>query len=96
MSINIRHDPQRGRFSHIDPASGLECECDYRMAGDVMVITHTGVPPALGGRGLAAELVAKALAFAQANHLRVRPQCSYVDAYMRRHPDTLSLLEARP
>jgi predicted GNAT family acetyltransferase len=31
--------------------------------------------------------------YARRQGLRVRPSCSYVRAYMRRHPDTLDLLE---
>ena len=34
-----------------------------------------------------------ALAHARAQGLRVRPVCSYVQVYMRRHPDTQDLLE---
>ncbi len=93
MPIEIQHDPARGRFSHIDPATKLLCERDYQLQARVMVITHTGVPPALGGRGIAAELVQAALAYAQAEGLQVRPLCSYVATYMRCHPDTLNLLE---
>jgi predicted GNAT family acetyltransferase len=56
-----------------------------------MVMTHTWVPPAVGGRGIAAELVRVALAHAQGKGLRVDPACSYVDVYMRRHPETQKL-----
>jgi len=56
------------------------------------VLHHTGVPRALEGRGIAAALVAAALAHARSQGLRVRPVCSYVQVYMRRHPDTLDLL----
>lgn len=96
MSIDIHHDSARGRFVHVDPGTGLECECDYRLQGQVMTLFHTGVPPALGGRGLAAELVREALRYAADHRLQVNPRCSYVEAYMRRHPDTLALLEPRP
>jgi predicted GNAT family acetyltransferase len=51
------------------------------------------VPAALQGRGLAAALVQAALAWARAE--RLRPTCSYVAAYMRRHPDTQDLLAPR-
>jgi hypothetical protein len=74
------------------PSSMAACVCDYQLAGRVMEITHTGVPPAVEGRGIAAELVAAALAHARANGWKVRPICSYVQAYMRRHPETLDLL----
>lgn len=86
----IEHLPERGRFQTV--VDGRPCVCDYRLAGRVMEITHTGVPPAVEGRGIAACLVAAALAHARANGWKVRPVCSYVQAYMRRHADTLDLL----
>ncbi len=55
---------------------------------------HTYVPSPLEGQGIAATLVAAALAYARHEGLRVRPTCSYVARYMRRHPETLDLLEA--
>lgn len=88
--LAIEHVPERGRFQTV--VDGRTCVCDYRLAGGVMEITHTGVPSAVGGRGIAAELVAAALAHARANGWKVRPICSYVQAYMRRHAETQDLL----
>ena len=56
-----------------------------------MRLTHTAVDPRLQGRGIAAALVAAALDHARREGLKVVPQCSYVDAYMRRHPQTEDL-----
>ncbi|MFM9879377.1 MAG: GNAT family N-acetyltransferase [Burkholderiaceae bacterium] len=84
------HNSEARRFELT--VDGLLCECSYQLQGNVMVITHTGVPRALEGRGIAAALVQAALAWAQAQGLRVQPLCSYVSAYMQRHPDTLALL----
>lgn len=87
----IVHDADAGRFAaRVD---GLDCEAAYEMIDGVMWLTHTGVPAALRGRGIAADLVAAALAHARAQGLKVRPACSYVRAYMRRHPHTLDLLD---
>ena len=69
--------------------------CCYRRDGPLLVLHHTEVPAALQGQGLAAQLVAAALAWAREQGLRVRPSCSYVAAYMRRHPETRDLLEVR-
>jgi D-alanyl-D-alanine dipeptidase len=82
----------------------------YGMAVDVTLRSPAGVEadmgsgfdemsrlshPALQGQGIAAVLVQAALDWARAERLQVRPVCSYVAAYMRRHPDTLDLLEPR-
>lgn len=66
--------------------------CDYRRDGHTLVLPHTVVPAALQGRGIAALLVQAALDWARAEGLKVRPVCSYVATYMRRHPQTSDLL----
>jgi len=83
--LNIVHRPDIGRFEAT--VDGLRCEADYQLNGDTMLMTHTGVPSELGGRGIAGELVKTALTWAREQGLRVRPLCSYVEAYMRRHPE---------
>ena len=87
--LTITHDAPAQRF--ID---GLGSEACYQLSGGTMLLTHTEVPPALAGRGIAAALVQAALDHARAHGLKVRPLCSYVQAYMRRHPETLALLES--
>lgn len=85
LALDIRHLPDIGRFeAWVD---GLRCEADYVLDGQVMRMTHTGVPPALEGRGIAAALVNAALTWARAQHLQVDPLCSYVAVYLRRHPE---------
>lgn len=84
MNVVVTHRPDRGRFEAM--VDGRRCVCDYRIDAGVMLLTHTEVPPALQGHGIAAQLVAAALAHAQASGLRVQPLCSYVRTYLRRHP----------
>ena len=90
MSITIEHDAKAGRF--FTQVHGHLCLCDYRLRDGVMAITHTEVAPELEGQGIAAELVRAALVHAREQGLKVRPLCSYVQAYMRRHPEVQSLL----
>jgi uncharacterized protein len=89
--LDIEHDTATQRF-HADLGGG-EAECVYRLAGGLMNIVHTEVPPQAEGRGIAAALVRAALSHARTMGWRVRPSCSYVRSYMRRHPDTQDLLE---
>jgi predicted GNAT family acetyltransferase len=80
----IDHDLAGQRFStHVD---GLKAVLDYTLADRVMTITHTAVPTAIGGRGVAAELMRVALKAAQSAGWTVIPACSYAAAYLRRHP----------
>lgn len=57
----------------------------------VRVAEHTLVPPAIGGRGVAARLVEAMVADAREDGFRIRPQCSYVAAWFDRHPDAADL-----
>lgn len=91
MKPSIQHNVGAQRFEA--SVDGRSCIADYHLAGNLMVIHHTAVPPALQGHGIAAALVAAALGHARSAGLRVRPTCSYVAAYMRRHRETLDLLE---
>lgn len=89
MSVNVQHNADQRRFEAT--VEGRLCVADYQLVGGVMVMTHTYVPPQLEGRGIAARLVGTALDHARGNGLKVDPRCSYVSAYMRRHPETQSL-----
>jgi uncharacterized protein len=90
MAPAVVHNPVHSRFEAT--VEGQRCICQYRVYGKLMMLTHTGVPHALRGRGIAAALVRTALDHARAQGLKVRPDCSYVEAYMQRHPETLDLL----
>ena len=90
MSPQVTHNPASSRFETI--VDGQLCVCQYRVFGKVMMLTHTGVPQVLRGRGIAALLVQAALDHARAQGLKVRPDCSYAEVYMQRHPETLDLL----
>jgi uncharacterized protein len=81
----IDHDSNARRFTtEID---GEHAVLDYTLSGNLMTITHTGVPPAIGGRGIAGELMRAALSAARAAGWSVNPACSYAAAYLAKHPD---------
>jgi predicted GNAT family acetyltransferase len=86
----VVHDLAAQRFE--TTVDGAMSHADYQRVGNTLHLVHTEVPPALRGHGIAAALVGAALDYATANELRVNPLCSYVRAYMRRHPETQTLL----
>ena len=92
MPLQIKHDPASGRFSTQVDAHGAELR--YRRLDGRLLIDHTGVPQAIGGRGVAGELVRAALDYARAENLRVVPLCSYSAEYVRRHPGYADLVDA--
>lgn len=88
--LQVRHEPARQRF--VADVDGHPCVADYRLAGNVMQMVHTGVHASLRGRGIAAALVDAALQHARAAGLKVDPLCSYVRVHMNRHPETRDLM----
>ncbi len=60
----------------------------YRKRGeDVYVLYHTEVPPEFEGRGIGGRLVKGALEFIKAEGKLFVPTCSFIAAYLRRHPE---------
>lgn len=88
--LTIAHDAARHHFEVL--VDGQRCVLDYTLADTVMTITHTGVPEAVGGRGIAAQLLGAAVAAARGAGWRIVPACSYAAAYFRRHAELRDLL----
>lgn len=88
--MDIRHEPGDRRFFTV--VDGHEAEVNYELEGGALVITHTGVPEAIGGRGIAGDLNRAAFEHARAEGLRVRPVCGYAAAWARRHPEFAELV----
>ncbi|AIT25456.1 GNAT family N-acetyltransferase [Bordetella holmesii] len=86
----VTHLADQGRFEII--VDGLVSELEYQLHDGVMVILHTGVPAAVGGRGIAAQLTTSALNTAREHGWKVRPLCSYAVVYFKRHPEYNDLL----
>ncbi len=59
--------------------------------GGVRLATHTLVPPPIGNRGVAAQLVQAMVADAREQGFKIKPLCSYVDVAFRRHPEWAEL-----
>ena len=85
IAARIRHDADAGRFSVV--VDGVEAELVYRRDDGRITILHTGVPEAIGGRGIGGELVHRAFEFARESGLKVRTACSYSEAWLRKHPE---------
>ncbi|MGH9102008.1 MAG: GNAT family N-acetyltransferase [Acidimicrobiales bacterium] len=64
----------------------------YRRGAREVVLTHTEVSPAFGGRGIGSRLAQRAFEDARGRALRVVAACSFMEAYARRHPEHGDLL----
>jgi len=64
----------------------------YRRENATVVIRHVEAPMHLRGSGAAGRLMEGIVARARAEHLKLRPLCSYAVAWLRRHPEYRDLL----
>lgn len=81
----ITHDQAANRFTaEVEGHTGF---VEYEPGDGMITITHTVVPKAIGGRGIAGHLVAAAVDYASAEGLKVAPRCSYAAEWFDRHPD---------
>ena len=74
ISITFEEDARRSA-AYID--GKLVGECEFSDADGVWTITHTGVRPEFGGRGIAGALPEKVIEAARARQARIIPLCSY-------------------
>lgn len=88
--ITVLHNPAASRF---EARVGTQLAvADYGLEDGRIVFTHTYVPTALRGHGIAEKLVRAGLEFARAEGRRVVPQCSYVAAFIQRHQEFQGLV----
>lgn len=81
----VRHNEAQGRYE-LDTEHGVAIAV-YHQQGDRLVFTHTEVPPADEGKGIGLQIVRAALDDARQRGLKIVPACSFVAAFVRRHPE---------
>jgi predicted GNAT family acetyltransferase len=85
QNVEVSRNAEESRFElRVD--SEVAGVIDYVQNGEQLVLTHTGVSDDHSGQGLAATLVEEALKDVQGQGQRIVPQCSYVQGYIRKHP----------
>lgn len=89
-AINVRDNRAANRFEA--EIGGALAFAAYRLEDGRITLDHTVVPRQLEGRGIGSALIKSALQSARERGLKVVPECSFVAAYMKRHPETQDLL----
>jgi predicted GNAT family acetyltransferase len=89
--IVVRDNPDQKRFEakigdHVAVA-------EYMYSGERIIFTHTGVPEALRGQGIADKLIHAALEQVKERRLGVVALCPFVAAYIVKHPEYQPLLQ---
>ncbi len=91
MNYDIRNNEQTSQYE--TTVDGITAYAAYELEDpERIVFTHTIVPDELSGRGIANQLVKHGLDEARSRGLTVVPQCSFVAAFIKRHPEYEDLL----
>ncbi|HEY8994076.1 MAG TPA: GNAT family N-acetyltransferase [Lacunisphaera sp.] len=88
--ITVQHNREANRYEAVVDSHLSVCE--YEQVDGNLVFTHTFVPTALRGKGIAEQLVRAALTDARAAGRKVIPACSYVAKFIERHRQYQDLL----
>jgi len=90
MELTITENKEAKRFeAHVE---GHTAVIEYIRTEEVIYLTHTEVPTALGGKGVGSALVKGVLELIENEGLRIAPLCPFVAAYIKRHPDWQRIL----
>lgn len=98
QGIEITHtgSDAQGEYRATIPGSDAVGRLTWKARGNARIADHTLVPPEIGGRGVAAALVDALVADAKSEGFTIMPQCSYVEAQFRRHPEWADLRAPTP
>jgi predicted GNAT family acetyltransferase len=84
-NLKVTDNKEKERFEiNLDGKTAL---IDYSEQNGVVAMTHTEVPPEFEGKGIGSQLVKGALEIVKNDGKRVRPLCTFVAAYIKRHPE---------
>lgn len=86
----VRDDPATHRF--VVQVGDARAELVYNRRPGRLVIVHTEVPDALGGRGIGGRLVRAAVERAATEQLTVVPWCPFARRWLIHHPDVASIV----
>ncbi|MFP4375420.1 MAG: GNAT family N-acetyltransferase [Spirochaetales bacterium] len=91
MAREVTHNQEAKRFFVRE--DGSEAFLEYLEKGDgTLDYAHTFTPEELRGRGIAGDVVGKALAWAKENDKKVIPSCPFVQTYLKRHKEYESII----
>ncbi len=92
--VVVTHAEDRARYeAHVGGV--LAGFAEYVRDGDVITFPHTEVDDSFGGQGVGSSLVRGALDEVSRQDVTVVPSCSFVRAYIERHPQYQTLLAPR-
>lgn len=91
----VREDSGGARGRYVARLPGVKAEAEHvftRRGKDLVSADHTGVPEAIGGRGIGKALVGALVADARAEGFRIEPRCDFARAQLARRPEWADVL----
>jgi predicted GNAT family acetyltransferase len=95
IEVFRENETTHGAYRADVPGSDRQAKLTWVARGEARIANHTWVPPEARGKGIAAALVEALVADAREQGFTIEPQCSYVAAAFRRHPEWAKL-RAKP
>ena len=92
IAVTRSDETTHGDYRTEVPGSPRPAVLTWVARGPIRVANHTFVPPEARGRGIAQLLVEALVSDAREHGFTIEPQCSYVAALFRRHPEWSDLL----
>ena len=91
----IADHPERHRYE-LEEGGKLAAQIQYRPHGaGTIELIHTEVPPEFEGQGFASKIAKFAFDDARRRGLKVIPTCTYLQAFLRKHPEYGDLVAQR-
>ncbi|MBL6279420.1 N-acetyltransferase [Micromonospora fiedleri] len=91
MSMLVEENAAKHRYEILvdDALAGFTA---YLPRGEALVFTHTEVDPAFQGMGVGSALMRGTLEQVRAQGQRIVPQCPFMAAFIKRHPEYADLV----
>ncbi len=70
---------------------GETAKVEYEKAGDILILTHTEVPPDIQGNGIGHDLVKNTLDDIAAHHQKIVPLCPFIVRFIEDNPQYAQL-----
>jgi len=92
LSLEREDNGHSGRFV-IYENNEFAGEMIYTWSGkNIMIINHTGVEEAFGGKGFGKKLLMEVVKYARENDLKILPYCPFAKAEFDKNPDIQDVL----
>ena len=94
MPEQVVDNPAMRRFELAIEGSEEPAVAYYRVEGDRVILTHTEVPQAFSGRGIASRLATGVFDLIRSSGRKVVPQCPFMGEFAARHPEFADAISA--